>query len=229
MYLTLDIGNTRSKFARFDADGLLVDSGFWSGEQPIPDYTAVCVANVTDREPPLQGVKAPVVFMSSLLKLPFSLGYQTPEKLGADRLAAAVGAAYFNPNGTSMVVDAGTCLKFEYINKTQYEGGSISPGLMMRYKALAAFTDRLPEISHHPFVPEKGDTTETSILSGVQQGFILEVEGRVQRFLSSFPEGKAFMTGGDAPFLAERLKTKIFAEPMLLHYGLYHTLRLNGY
>jgi type III pantothenate kinase len=229
MYLTLDIGNTRSKFARFDAEGRLLDSGFWETALSGADCKAVCIANVTKKELPLEELNAPVVYMSSRVNLPFTLGYQTPEKLGADRLAAAVGAAYFNPNGISMVVDAGTCLKFEYINKSHYEGGSISPGLMMRYKALATFTDRLPEIAHRPFVAEIGDNTETSILSGVQQGFLLEVEGRVNQFLATNPGRQVFLTGGDSPFLAERLKTKIFAEPLLLHYGLYHTLRLNGY
>lgn len=229
MYLTLDIGNTRSKFARFDDSGNLLDSGVWEGLKISEDYTAVCVANVTDSKPLFETITTPVVWMNARLKLPFTVAYKTPETLGADRLAAAAGAAYFVRETAAMVVDAGTCLKFEYLEDNTYAGGSISPGLTMRYKSLSSFTDRLPEIQHQPFEPMIGNSTETAILSGVQQGFLLEVEGRIQRYLSQNPSGAVFLTGGDSPYLAERLKTKIFAEPLLLHYGLYYTLRLNGY
>jgi type III pantothenate kinase len=101
--------------------------------------------------------------------------------------------------------------------------------MKMRYRALKTFTQRLPEIEHRDFDNLLGDTTETAILSGVQAGFLQEVSGRIHSFLAETPGLQIVLTGGDAPFLAERLKTKIFAEPLLVHYGLYHTLRLNGY
>lgn len=229
MYLTLDIGNTRSKFARFDAFGNLLDQGFGEAIKDFKDIQAVGVANVTNKPAGLEGLHCPAVILNHRQKLPFIMGYKTPETLGADRLAAVAGAAYLAPDADFMVVDAGTCLKFEYLKDKTYLGGSISLGLMMRYKALSAFTERLPEVEHRDFEPRLGDTTETAILSGVQQGFLLEVEGRIQQYLTQNPSGKVFLTGGDSAFLAERLKTKIFAEPLLLHYGLYHTLRLNGY
>jgi type III pantothenate kinase len=229
MYLTLDIGNTRSKFARFDERGMLVDEGYGEALEDFKGIEAVVLANVTNKPAEIEGLHCPVVMMNHRLKLPFTVGYKTPETLGADRLAAVVGAAYLAPDADFMVVDAGTCLKFEYLHDNNYLGGSIAPGLMMRYKALSAFTERLPEIEHRDFEPRLGDTTETAILSGVQQGFLLDVEGRIRQYLNQNPSGKVFLTGGDSAFLAERLKTKIFAEPLLLHYGLYHTLRLNGY
>jgi type III pantothenate kinase len=229
MYLTLDIGNTLSKFARFDVHGTLLDHGYQEGVVGFQDIKVIAVANVTDKQPALQAVQCPVVLMHHRLKLPFLMGYKTPETLGADRLAAVAGAAFLAPDSDFMVVDAGTCLKFEYLQNNTYQGGGISPGLTMRYRALSSFTNRLPEIQHQPFESKLGDSTETAILSGVQQGFLLEVEGRIQQYLAQNPSGKVFLTGGDAAYLAERLKTKIFAEPLLVHYGLYHTLRLNGY
>ena len=115
MYLTLDIGNTRSKFARFDDSGNLLDSGVWEGLKISEDYSAVCVANVTDSKPLIETINTPVVWMNARLKLPFTVAYKTPETLGVDRLAAAAGAAYFVRETDAMVVDAGTCLKFEYL------------------------------------------------------------------------------------------------------------------
>lgn len=229
MYLTLDIGNTRTKFARFSKEGSLLDSGF---VETLPETTgclAVGLANVANDNPDFSSVKCPVLSISHKATLPFGLTYQTPETLGADRLAGVAGAAFLFPGKDLLVVDAGTCLKFELLKNNVYHGGSISPGLMMRYKALSEHTQRLPEVAHRDFNTLIGNSTETAILSGVQHGFTAEVEGRIAGFMAGVPDLIVVLTGGDAPFLAERLKTKIFAEPLLLHYGLYHILRLNGY
>ena len=166
MYLTLDIGNTRSKFARFDERGMLMDEGYGEALEDFKGIEAVVLANVTNKPAEIEGLHCPVVMMNHRLKLPFTVGYKKPETLGADRLAAVAGAAYLAPDADFMVVDAGTCLKFEYLHDNNYLGGGIAPGLMMRYKALSAFTERLPEIEHRDFEPRLGDTTETAILSG---------------------------------------------------------------
>lgn len=229
MYLTLDIGNTRTKFARFSDEGTVLESGYCDALPETSGCTAIGVANVGDAGKDLTALNIPVLFISHKAKLPFTMSYQTPETLGADRLAGVAGAAFLFPEKDLLVVDAGTCLKFELLRNNVYEGGSISPGLTMRYKALKTFTERLPEIAHSPTDKLLGDTTETAILSGVQDGFLQEVSGRINSFLAETPRLQVIITGGDAPFLAERLKTKIFAEPLLVHYGLYHTLRLNGY
>ncbi len=229
MYLTLDIGNTRNKFARFSEDGTVLESGFCDTLPDTTDCKALCVANVGATNVDFSGIQIPVFFISHKVKLPFSIAYQTPETLGSDRLAGVVGAAFLFQGNDLLVVDAGTCLKFELLRNNIYQGGSIAPGLKMRYKALKTFTHRLPEIEHRDFDNLLGDNTERAILSGVQAGFLQEVSGRIQSFMAETLGLQVVLTGGDAPFLAERLKTKIFAEPLLVHYGLYHTLRLNGY
>jgi len=229
MYLTLDIGNTKTKFVRFSEEGAVLESGI---AETLPDTAgckAVGVANVGDANTNFSVAKCPVFSISHRAKLPFSMAYQPPETLGADRLAAVVGAAFLFPGKDILVADAGTCLKFELLKNNVYHGGSIAPGLMMRYKALKSFTQRLPEIEHRNFDSLLGNTTETAILSGVQAGFLQEVSGIISSFQEETDGLQVVITGGDAPFLAERLKTKIFAEPLLVHYGLYHTLRLNGY
>lgn len=229
MYLTLDIGNTRAKYVRFSEEGVVLESGI---AETLPDTTgckALGVANVGDVNTDFSTASCPVFNISYKVKLPFSLAYQKPETLGADRLAAVAGAAFLFPGKDLLVVDAGTCLKFELLKNTIYQGGSIAPGLKMRYKALNVFTQLLPEIEHRDFENLLGDSTETAILSGVLAGFLQEVSGRIASFAAETAELQVVITGGDAPFLADRLKTKIFAEPWLVHYGLYHTLRLNGY
>jgi type III pantothenate kinase len=229
MYLTLDIGNTKTKFARFSEEGTLLESGFADIFPETTGCKAVGLANVTNTNPDFSSLNCPVMPIGHKVKLPFALAYQTPETLGADRLAGVAGAAFLFPETDLLVVDAGTCLKFELLKNNTYLGGSISPGLKMRYRALNTFTQRLPELEHRNFEDLLGETTETAILSGVQAGFIQEVTGRITSFLQETSSLCVVLTGGNAPFLAERLKTKIFAEPLLVHYGLYHTLRLNGY
>ncbi len=229
MFLTLDIGNTRTKFARFSEEGTVLESGNCDSLPETTGCKAIGVANVGNAAFDFSATPVPVLEISHKAKLPFTIAYQTPETLGADRLAGVAGAAFLFPEKDLLVVDAGTCLKFELLRNNVYEGGSIAPGLKMRYRALKTFTERLPEIGHRPVETWIGDTTETAILSGVQAGFLQEVTGRIGAFLAETTSLQVFVTGGDAPFLAERLKTKIFAEPLLVHYGLYHTLRLNGY
>ena len=229
MYLTLDIGNTRTKYAHFSDEGVVLESGICDALPDIADCKAIGVANVGDAAVDFSAIPVLVFEISHKAKLPFTIAYQTPETLGADRLAGVAGAAFLFPGKDLLVVDAGTCLKFELLRNNVYEGGSIAPGLKMRYRALKTFTERLPEIEHRPVEAWIGDSTETAILSGVQAGFLQEVSGRIHSFLAETPGLQIVLTGGDAPFLAERLKTKIFAEPLLVHYGLYHTLRLNGY
>lgn len=235
MYLTLDIGNTRTKFATFDSEGTLQDWGRLETTSHVgaqfDHCTAIGFCNVSDEfSPDFGGFTGAVMELSSQVTLPFTNSYKTPETLGADRIAAIAGAIHLYPSTNIIVVDAGTCLKFEVITADGvYCGGSISPGLHMRYKALHAFTGRLPEIAHREFDPGIGQNTEESILCGVQQGYVEEVSGRTAMLRTIYPDAGVIFTGGDAAFLAERTKTRIFAEPLLLHYGLYHCLRLNGY
>lgn len=229
MYLTLDIGNTRMKFAYFEANGRVLESGV---SEYVPDPSgceATAVASVRSEKLDLAPFHGSLMELNSNCKFDFNIHYQTPETLGADRLAAVAGARFLFPAQDFLVVDAGTCLKFELLEGGNYLGGSIAPGLQMRYKALQAFTGRLPLVENRSFLESIGNSTETAILAGVQQGFVAEVAGRIADFQKKNQHLKIILTGGDAAFLAEHIKTRIFVEPLLLHYGLYHTLRLNGY
>src|SRR5690606_17760540 len=120
--------------------------------------------------------KVEILFLNEHIPLPIKNLYQTPATLGKDRLAAVCGAAAIFPGDACLVIDAGTCITFDYINENkEYLVGSISPGLTMRLQALNRFTDMLPLTEKRDFFDMTGSNTEECILSGAIQGIIGEI------------------------------------------------------
>jgi type III pantothenate kinase len=230
VYLTLDIGNTRIKYQYWNLDGNPLTNGevteFWQIENLLLDVEAMSFCNVRGVSlPNFKNYIGSVLEVNGKIKLPFQSAYKTPETLGSDRIAAVAGACRLYSQKNVLCIDAGTCIKFDLIDSEGiYHGGSISPGLAMRYKALNHYTGRLPEVMHRSFDDICGLSTEESILCGVQQGFLGETEFRIAAFKEKYSDLTVIITGGDAQFLANRLKTMIFAEPMLVHHGLLHCL-----
>lgn len=162
--------------------------------------------------------------------IPIINKYQSKASLGSDRLAASVGAFINHPNAPSLVIDAGTCIKYNFVNyKNEYLGGAIAPGVQMRFKALQHFTDRLPLMEYWPvkYTQLVGGNTEESLLSGVLTAVILETKGFISEYQKTFPDLKIFLTGGDAPFFESHLKNSIFADPYLIGKGLNAILNYN--
>jgi len=231
MYLTIDFGNTASKYALFCEEGILHSHGVYEDLNAFKEVDLKgCIFSTVRKEIPwLTGLDCPVHLFSSSMNLPVKMGYNTPETLGADRLAGVLGAKWLLQRGSGlgacMVIDAGTCITYDWLSDDgEYLGGSISPGLHMRYLALHQQTGKLPLVSHEVFESHIGKTTNESILCGVQQGVWGESHRQIAHFLEKYPEGAVFLTGGDALFLAEQQKTRIFVEPLLVHYGLMHAL-----
>lgn len=143
--------------------------------------------------------------------------YQTPSTLGLDRWAAVLGANSVFPDGSSLVIDAGTCITYDLLNKEkEYFGGAISPGILMRFKAMHEFTGRLPLIDWDSELPvPAGRDTETAIKNGVLQGVINEISGFIE--LNNVREStlKVILTGGDADFLFNQLQNSIFAPQII--------------
>jgi type III pantothenate kinase len=149
-----------------------------------------------------------------------------------DRLAAVVGANYFFPEQDCLVIDAGTCITFDYIDRNKkYFGGSISPGLTMKFKALHTFTGRLPLVEqtekNAEQVPLVGQNTVACLQSGVLNGTLAEVDGMIAAYLKQSPDLITVMCGGDAPFFETNLKARIFAVPDLVLIGLNRILNYN--
>ena len=231
MYLTLDFGNTQAKFALFSEQGELVDNGLFQDAaqfQHLPIQQAI-FATVRKEIPFLTSLPCPIHLFNTSMKLPLTIQYQTPHTLGPDRLAATLGAQKLSPENTPILtIDAGTCITYDWLTPTrEYIGGAISPGMHMRYIALHQQTGKLPLVSHESFQNPFGTSTNESILCGVQQGIIGEINHQIDLFNEKYPQARIYITGGDAMFLAEHIKSEIFVEPLLIHHGLFHALQYN--
>lgn len=167
--------------------------------------------------------------LDHLTKVPIKNLYETPETLGKDRLAAVVGVFVIFPATHCLVIDAGTCITFDFLdNQGNYHGGAISPGINLRFKSLHTFTSRLPLINSKNFGGIIGKTTEESILSGVLNGTVAELNCTIQRYEEIYPGIQIVLTGGDMNFFERKLKSNIFAAPNLVLTGLNEILNFNA-
>jgi len=169
----------------------------------------------------------PTVYFTRDMAGPVKNHYATPQTLGPDRLAAVMGAYYLYPQTDTLVIDAGTCITYDYLDAGgNYYGGSISPGLHMRYKALNHYTSTLPLINtDEQFNREFGNDTISALQSGVQNGIKHELTGFIEIYRLNQPELNIILTGGDGIFFDTLLKNSIFApyiknEPYLVLKGL---------
>ncbi len=239
MNLCLDIGNTRTKVAIYEGK-LLRERAIlsplrtekideWIQEYKIKHAILSSTRNHNlELEKHLQE-KTFFIALSHQTPLPIQLLYETPTTLGRDRIALAVGGNNYYPQNDVLIIDAGTCITYDFVDsKGNYHGGAIAPGLQMRFKALNTFTDKLPLV---PFSAEPiliGKNTQQSILSGVATGVVAEMDGIIQQYLQLYPSLKILLTGGDTPFFESRLKNQIFATSNLLLEGLNQILIYNA-
>ncbi|MFM1745661.1 MAG: hypothetical protein RLZZ630_1598 [Bacteroidota bacterium] len=235
MELVIDIGNTAVKIGVFHAKTPVETCTFSPDDEigmlnRIERFTiqrTICssVAEVPECIGKLLSGLPSVFWMGPHLPVPVTNAYASPSTLGHDRLANACGAYSLYPGDPVLVVDLGTCLKFDYVDRAGvYRGGSIAPGLRMRYRALQTFTARLPLLDPREEVALIGNTTEGSIVSGVQNGMICEMEGLIGEYRSLVHDLKVLVTGGDAGFFIKRFKSSIFAVPSLTLIGLHAIL-----
>ena len=232
MQLVIDIGNTRIKAAIFEGSELLHFFVYDSTTELLasgilekyPLKNCILASVVNDIEPFLEKLrwKVTVLLFNADTPTPIKNLYKTVHTLGSDRLAGAVGGNNFSPNSNVLVIDAGTCIKYNFITKNnEYLGGAISPGLQMRFKAMHTFTSRLPLLE----VDEKtdiliGTNSNESIVSGTQNGAVAEVDGIIAQYKNQYPDIKVLLTGGDVNFFEKRLKNSIFADQNLILKGL---------
>jgi len=238
---TVDIGNTRTKVVIFNESGEVVSAHVNPNLEELFSKLKIskCIyssvrnhENGVDNEGQfvvLQEMRA-VAFgpeMCSNLRI----GVQRVETLGRDRLAGVMGAKFLRFAENCLVIDAGTCLTYDYVHEDGfYGGGAITLGIEMRYRALNEFTQKLPRLSASDDLSEimisedVGDWTNAAMHSGVMGGIFDELGARIDRFRSKFANSAIILTGGDAEFLVKHIKNEIFVEPHLVHYGLYYAL-----
>lgn len=237
--LVIDVGNTRVKAAIFTGDDL-VQRVTW--EKCSKENIAAAVANHRVENVILSVVGSPVddetgkwlaanfrlLNLTADTPLPFRNRYATPTTLGKDRLAGVAGAYARFPGQNCLVIDAGTCITYDVLTAAgDFLGGNISPGIGLRFNALPVFTAGLPLVQPGPMDGIVGNSTESAIRNGVQLGALLEMEGLIEMIRGEWEELNVLLTGGDANFFAEKLKTLIFANPDLVLEGLNKILNYN--
>lgn len=238
--LIIDIGNTVAKVALFDGEAI-VDI-VYDSNQSLDCLLSICekypvekgiVATVIDLSErvleQLSKFPAPLLWLNKDTKLPVINLYETPETLGYDRIAAAVGANEQFPGKDILVIDAGTCITYEFIDAcAQYHGGNISPGVQMRFKALHQYTGKLPLVVSEGRLIPLGKDTDTAIRAGVLKGIEYEIQGYITALKHKYPELLVFLTGGDAFSFDTNLKSVIFADRFLVLKGLNRILNYNN-
>lgn len=166
--------------------------------------------------------------LSSQIPVPITSQYQTPKTLGNDRLAGAVAATVLFPNEHVLVVDAGTCITYDFVTAEKvYMGGSILPGIEMRFNAMQHFTAKLPLVEMEELETFIGTSTKTSMQTGVLQGVLHELRGFKTQYGQEFGNIRVIVTGGDASYFESQLKNEIFAQPKLVLVGLNRILDYN--
>jgi type III pantothenate kinase len=160
--------------------------------------------------------------------MPMKIKYRTPETLGLDRLAAAIGAREIFPDRDLLVIDAGTAITFDLIEREgTFLGGNISPGLKTRFRALHEFTQKLPLAEETDQLILIGQSTEEAISAGVVNGMVFEIDGMIDEVKKKYPEIQPVLTGGDARFFERRLKSHIFVKFEITLIGLNRILEYN--
>lgn len=230
MNLVVDIGNTRTKTALYQGE-TLVDLSIHNHYEDIffgdfiersSNIIVGSVLNDVDALISMLSKLKPCQLFTTQTQIPIQNKYQSISSLGSDRIAASIGAYSLYPNNNVLVIDAGTCIKYNFTNSNnEYLGGGISPGIEMRFKALNQLTAKLPLTPFNKNFDELiGNSTENSILSGVINGTIQEIDGIITCYKSDFPNLICVLTGGDAEYLSNRLKNSIFMHRNLVLKGL---------
>lgn len=240
MNLIIDVGNSYIKLAVFKGDTLLekesVNPSFFLKtinklDQKYSKIDNAIVASVGRLDVlDLKALKKRFnLFVLDIdSKLPFKNLYATPKTLGIDRVALVCGSVAQFPDKNVLIIDAGTCITYDFINyKNNYHGGAISPGISLRYKSLNAYTANLPLLEIK--VPNQliGDSTENAIHSGVINGVVNEIDGVINAYEDKYRDLTVILTGGDAKFLSKQLKSSIFANSNFLLEGLNYILHFN--
>ena len=241
MNLIIDIGNSRAKTVVMSGDTLVKEYVTDSFDAPLledilSDYPTICRSIIASTRGDEECVRATVaeridkviVFKPSTTPIPLDNHYHTPQTLGADRLAAAVGAHAMYPDSDVMIIDFGTAITIDYVVDGAFKGGNISPGVTTRFRALSDYTARLPRCYATDEVLDYGRTTKEAIEQGVMRGVEHEIRGYVDAFMQKNDEKCIIFTGGDAKYFVKRIKNTIFADCEPVIFGLNRILNYNA-
>lgn len=236
MNLVVDYGNSSAKLGIFDQQ-ILKEKHTFRQLSDLEKYLStseadhLIVSSVSADAPAIIGWAERIhkkYILTHRLPLPVTLRYSTPETLGVDRIAGVCGACELFPDTNILVIDAGTCVKYDFVDRERnFLGGGIGPGLKMRFQAVHEFTSKLPLVEAVDHAMLVGNSTAASIQSGVVFGMVTELDGMIALYREQYPELKVVLTGGDSGFFENKLKASIFASPNVVLIGLNRILNHN--
>ena len=233
----IDAGNSSIKVARFELDQLTDVQRFPSEDlTELTDFMsnnqgkyALSSVLSDEKTKAIIAIGSEIILLETDVPVEMNINYGTTNTLGMDRLCNAVYAYNRTETDYAVAVDIGTCIKFDLIHKTDgYIGGSISPGIQLRYNALNDYTGKLPLLSNKTRSELVGASTNLSIQSGVMNGMSAEINGMIEQYRARFPSLTFFMTGGDAQNFDIPSKNDIFADKNLTLIGLYEIYQQNA-
>jgi type III pantothenate kinase len=237
--LCFDFGNTRLKCAVFKGRDFLEEKILFTAEESSiqelidlykPDKSIL--SSVINHPPEIESLLAKHTFFHKLghnSKLPLTTPVGKPETIGADRLAICAAAVDLFPHHHNLAIGLGTCITYNYVNGMhEFLGGSISPGLNMRFRAMHEQTALLPLIKAEAQFPLVGYDTKTNLLSGVILGMCKEIDGIIEAYALKYNNLNVLLTGGDMDFFVPHLKNKVFADVHLIYKGLYAISEFNN-
>lgn len=233
----IDAGNTSLKVAQFENHSAIDLQRFnynetgKINERLTAISTPVAITSVLsekDTKKISDRLNSPFIITSDT-PVPIQMNYETNETLGMDRLCNAVAASSIMESEYGIAIDIGTCVKFDLVHSSMgYMGGSISPGIQLRFNALNDYTGKLPRLSNKSGLDLVGTDTATSIRSGVINGLNAEINGFMEQYRERFKDLTFFISGGDANFFDIHTKNDIFADENLTLKGLYEIYRHNA-
>ena len=227
--MAIDMGNTRTKvglFSDYKLESVAVDPGPAGYRSLVSsnniEQVIICSVSSDLETFEVDSGLSQVLKLTSTTPIPIRNSYHTPDTLGMDRLAGAIGGWQLSPGQNCLVIDAGTTITYDIVNHHQeYLGGGISPGIDLRFKALNQHTFKLPRLENQASRPVLvGQDTNGSIQSGVLNGAVAEIEGIIRSYKHKFPNLRVIMCGGDASYLETMLEAPIVLEPHLVLIGL---------
>lgn len=238
MNLVIDQGNTYSKLAFYNEDGLSLfrkeeNTAINTISSIISQHKIekAIIASVADASAIIEILEDRAIeYISMCYKsnLPISINYATPQSLGLDRIAAAAGAYSKQSQKACLIIDIGTAVTYDICTANgEFIGGSIAPGLDMRLQALHTFTKRLPLVSREWCSNAWAKSTTEALRNGAQEGIIAEIDYYIRKAQQEFKEISVFLTGGDAIFFEKKIKNDIFVAPNLVLEGLLEILKIN--
>ena len=239
MNLILDIGNTSVKAAIFEGRDLVVtDRIAGTGQEAIKEFCreariekAIVSSVASDPSETVAWLRGEGCYVHHLTwqsKLPFKNMYQTPATLGADRLAAVAGAISQFGKSNILIIDAGSAITYDLVTKAIFRGGTISPGMEMRFKALHTFTGRLPLCRYSHDFRYPATNTEDAITGGVVMGLAFELNEYIRTISKEYSDLITVLTGGDSQLFTELIDYEYITIPNLVLEGLNFLLEYNS-